>query len=105
MKPSVISEHQKTAGFEKLVHISGHSLHLGGTDGGEHEDEGDDVETVWGEGGRRPLLVTGDVTHPGVTPAPGVLGVIPHQAHGRAGEVAAVDHQVWPGVHLQDREY
>lgn len=105
VKPSIISEHQKTTRFEKLVHVSSHSLHLGWTDGGEHEDEGDDVETVGGEGSCLPLLVTGDVTHPGVTPAPRVLGVIPDQAHCRAGEVAAVDHHVRPGVHLQDRKH
>merc|ERR1719468_1027407 len=102
---SIISEHQKTARFEKLVHVSSHRLHLGWTDGGEHEDEGDDVEAVGGERSCRPLLVTGDVTHPGVTPAPRVLGVIPDQAHCRAGEVTAVDHQVRPGVHLQDRKH
>ena len=89
MRPSIISEHQQTAGFEELEHIPGHSLHLSGTDGGEHEDKGDDIETVGGEGGGLPLLITSHITHPGVTPAPGVLGVIPHQVHGRVGEVTA----------------
>ena len=99
--PSVVSEEQDPAWLQVFDDIPGHGLHLAGTDGGEDEDEGDHVQAVRGEGG---LPVLGDVTDPGLAPALPVLRVVLHQLDGRLGEITAVDHQVRPGVHLQDGE-